>query len=398
MGMDSSPDALTLLLPLKGRHLHTLRFLWHADRIRLPWPIMIADGQVHPTIARLLEDPTTFPNLRLHYIRYPDDRSFSIFYRKMADATSRVATPYVLLVDNDDFVVRSGIDPSIEFLQSHPDYACSGAGISGFELFAPAGAAFPHVVGPINRLSYRYSPDDRSDIVSDDSAAERVYRGCMYTWSCYSVTRTPVFATVMREISEFDPGDLLIQERFWLMRLMTLGKARSDASRISYLRQYKTSLLSVHRFDWVYDLLRGRFTAEFAEMIERISRQIAASDGIDVGPVAERLREICDRWLRTYLRHQYGTPPLMIRLKQFVRDHTADWLMRIRERRLVRAARQRRNFIADLRRDGASEDYLRTFRSELADIESTLSGAAFLEFARRVAPDLVAGPAPSRSK
>ena len=91
--MRSSP--LTILLALKGRHLHTLRFLWHADVARVPYHFLIADGEVHPVIARLLEhSESVFPHLDIEYIRYPDDVDYATYYSKLADAASRVRTPY----------------------------------------------------------------------------------------------------------------------------------------------------------------------------------------------------------------------------------------------------------------------------------------------------------------
>ncbi len=238
---------LTILLPLKGRHLHTLRFLWHLDRVRAPYSIVVADGQVHPTVARLLEDRATFPNLELDYVRYPDDDSFTKYYRKMADATDRLRTPYVIQMDNDDFIVPSGIGPSIEFLDEHADYVCSGGGIAGFELFAPTAAPFRRLTGPINRLTYRYAVHDRSSDLSDPSAVSRLYAGIRSTWPYYSVMRSPALKTIWREVREMDFSNLQILERFTIMRILTLGKARSDASLISCLRQYDTSMRSAYR-------------------------------------------------------------------------------------------------------------------------------------------------------
>ena len=42
-------------MPLRGRPLFTLRFLWHANRARLPYRFIIADGQVRPRLAAILD-------------------------------------------------------------------------------------------------------------------------------------------------------------------------------------------------------------------------------------------------------------------------------------------------------------------------------------------------------
>lgn len=83
---------LTVLLPLKGRHLHTLRILAHANSARLPYHFLIADGEVEPTIARLLNNSRAiFPHLAIEYVRYQDDRGYGDYFRKMADAVGRGA-------------------------------------------------------------------------------------------------------------------------------------------------------------------------------------------------------------------------------------------------------------------------------------------------------------------
>lgn len=117
---------LTILLTLKGRHLFTLRWLWHANRIKLPFPIFIADGEVHSTIARLIEDCSVFPNLLIEYHR--SDVTFYDFYQKIDDALSKIRTPYVVMSDNDDFLFPSGIIRSLNFLERSPAYVCAGGG------------------------------------------------------------------------------------------------------------------------------------------------------------------------------------------------------------------------------------------------------------------------------
>ena len=106
-----SPPRLTIVLPLKGRHLFTLRFLWHANEARLPYRFLVADGQAHAELARLLENSRkVFPALDVEYIRYPEDIDFQHYYAKMADALQRVRTPYVKVADNDDFLAHAGLE------------------------------------------------------------------------------------------------------------------------------------------------------------------------------------------------------------------------------------------------------------------------------------------------
>src|SRR5262249_33432081 len=129
-------NKVTILLTLKGRTQFTLRWLWHVNRTGLPFRIFVADGEPHPAISGLLEGNTAFPNLRLVYGRY-NDRSYRDFYGKLVDALRRIDTPYVMLVDNDDFILPRGVLDSVAFLDAHPDYVCAGGGIPHFELKLP---------------------------------------------------------------------------------------------------------------------------------------------------------------------------------------------------------------------------------------------------------------------
>ena len=129
---------LTIVLPLKGRPLFTLRFLWHANRARMPFRFLIADGEVRPPLGEILENSRElFPHLDIEYVRYPDDANWGRYFEKMRDALRRVRTPYVMLADNDDFLAPAGIERCMEFLDSRPDYACCAGGIAGFSLYAP---------------------------------------------------------------------------------------------------------------------------------------------------------------------------------------------------------------------------------------------------------------------
>ncbi len=371
---------LTIVLPLKGRHLFTLRFLWHANRARLPYRFLIADGQVHPALAELLENSgELFQNLDLQYIRYPDDRYFSCFFAKMADALGRVTTPYAMLADNDDFLAFTGIECSLDFLESNPDYVCCGGGIAGFSVYSRNSDSFAGVLGRLNQLAYRYMPYDRSIDFDSSSMTDRLLLGLRNSWSYYAVFRSPALMTIHREVAEMNLSDLQLHEKFYTMRALTLGKARSDPSSIAYLRQYWTSSRSAFTKDWVHHLLRNRFSSDFANIIDRISKLAADADGVDQGAVAERLRERIEPWLRDFLRLNYG---LSGTVRQYLRSRVPSVLIWLKTRRRYSLPFERRAILVKLRKDGASEDCVKAFSAELAQIEDVVAGNTFRNFLR----------------
>ncbi len=375
---------LTIVLPLKGRHLFTLRFLWHANKARLPYRFLIADGQVCPALAQLLENSRKlFPELDIEYIRYPDDADFSRFFAKMSDALQRVRTPYAMLVDNDDFLAFSGIERSLDFLESNPDYVCCGGGLAGFSIYSGLHDPNNGLMGSLNRLAYRYTIHDRSMNFSSPSAVERLRQGSRNWWTYYAVFRTDALRVIWREVIEIDFSDLQLHELFCAMRTLTLGKARSDGATISYLRQYDTSQRSSFKKDWLHHLLRSRFTSDFNTMVERISAVAARSDGVEPASVAEMLRSICEEWLREFLQVNYGS---LQSVKQFLRDNAPDFVNWLKKRRRYFVGRERADILYNLRADGASEAYVAQFQAELAVVEDLLTGGSFADFIRPYMP------------
>ncbi len=378
------PQRLTILVPLRGRPLFTLRFLWHANRARLPYKFILADGEVRPELSRLLDEPRKLlPYLDVDYIRYPDDADFGCYFAKMTDALARVQTPYVMIADNDDFLASAGVERSLDFLDSHPDYVCCGGGIGGFAVYAKKFPWLGGLCGPLNRLAYRYMPYDRSLDLGSPSAAERLRQGLRNSWSYYAVFRSSALLTIWREVGEMNLSDLQLHEKYCAMRTLTLGKARSDPATIAYFRQYWTTLRSAFPKDWVHHLVRSRFSSDFAEILGRISREAAAADRVDESALAEDLRENISSWFGDFLRRNYGP---YAALRRHLRNKAPGLLEWVKARRRYSAPLERRAVFAKLRRNGAPADYLQMLRAELAQIEDTVSGRAFADFIRPYVP------------
>lgn len=372
--MTAMTPRLTLVLPLKGRHLFTLRFLWHANKARIPYRILIADGQVHPLLARILENSReSFPHLDIEYVRYPDDASFRHFYAKISDAAQRVRTPYAMLVDNDDFLSLDGIETAIAFLDANSDYVCSSGRVAGFSVYSGLDNPSRGLRGRLNRLYAYY----RSEDVASPAAAERVRQGALRLWIYYSVIRAEAFATVSREVVELDFSDLLIYEAFHVMRALTLGKARADQSTVGYLRQYGTSLNLSFKNDWVHHLVRSRFTSDVEVLVNRVSRAAATADGADADAIAEDVRTILEGKIRQFVWASYGS---FQGLKRVLRERAPRLVGWWQNRPRFNVGRSRATMLSDLARAGASQAYLSKFGAELALIEEVLGGDEFAQF------------------
>lgn len=378
---------LTIILTLRGRHLHTLRWLWHANRVGIPHHVIVADGEVHPAIDRLLSDPANFSNLSFEYRRYRD-LSFSDFYRKCAETTGSVKTKYVMLSDNDDFPIVAGIQKSVEYLDREPEYVCAGGKIPDFIISPLAklpGEIIGRMVGP--RFDHRYDWHD----ISSASPSERVVdKMNNYQVTYYHVYRTQALKTIHEEIVGQDFSDLYVHEYYIALRTATLGKIRSDASAVCYFRQIGTTSFHAYGDDWVHHLLRSRLPQDYRAMAAAIAAEVARIEGKDPALFSEIILDSYAKKIRTslgslMLRHRF---PALYRLKERL-----SWLRSARNildrfRRGLAA----NTFWSDLSKDCADESVLSAYRREFSEIENSLQGDIFRRFVESKAPELMQSP------
>jgi glycosyltransferase domain-containing protein len=365
---------LTIVVPLRGRNLFTLRFLWHANAARLPYRILLADGQVNDTVARHIENSReTFPNLDIDYVRYPDDTGYSRYFAKMADAMARVRTPYAMLADNDDFLGLNGIEQALDFLEANPDYIAARGRPIAFSAFSGFGAPDNGVHGSLNGLRMSYEDED----ISSPLVGERLRQGGLSLLIYYSVYRTEALATIWREDSEIDFSDLMLHETYHAMRTVTLGKVRTNRATITYFSQNGTSTSSDPMRDWVGHLLRSRFSADSAEMVRRIAAAAAAA-GADAASAAEQARGHIESYFRDFLWTNYG---VVAEIKRRMRKASPTAVKYWQSRPRLSVKRELAAVLAKLATAGASEQDLNRTRAEISGIESALSLQAFAGFA-----------------
>ena len=382
------------MVPLKGRPAFTLRFLWHANRARMPFRFLLADGEARPPLMGMLKNSQElFPHLDIEYVRCPDDTSWSRYFAKMHEAVRRVRTPYVLVAENDDFLARAGLERAMDFLDAHQDYVCCGGGIAGFSVHASRQAPLGKVLGPINRMTYSYTPDENPPDVSSSNTLARVLSGFQCHWFYHSVNRKTVLEPVWREVVEMDPSNFHVLEHFSTLRTLAQGKAHFDQTSTIYFKQFDTSLGGhwttsgkAPSASFVYHFLRSRFSSDFAAMIDMVARAVVAADGGNVEEVAEELRLAAEPWMERIFRNNYSLPnKVRAKLRGYAPWFTEWQKTRYRPTVILdkRAIRER------LRKNGASDIYLAAFQSELTKIEEALNGRELPKFLARY-PEVMA--------
>ena len=341
-------------------------------------------------MARLLENSRDFfPDLDIEYIAYPSDETYAEFYRKMADASGRVRTPFVMQAANDDFLLQSGIDSCVAFLQSNSDFASCSGGIGGFGLL-PTPGALNNVVGRLRHVSFRCMAEYAARDDTAPSLAERIRMafGCIHT-TYHNVFRSEALGTILRELAELDLTDLQLYEVYFGMRAVSLGKARLSHQSMSYIRQGGTGMAHPFRTDWGRYVVRSRFTTDLNAVADRMENIVAAAEGLTAKDFAAEVRDMFGVKLSNYLRSHYGSfgggsLSWSARMKKM-----AHAVIPKRVGESIHYARSRQFMLKDLQSAGASAATIAIFQKEWADIEALLTGEEFVAFVRQRAPFLL---------
>lgn len=371
---------LTFLVPVKGRLLHVVRLLWHANRMKTGHHFLLADGSGHPALVALLKrSAQVFPDLDIEHVVYEDDGSFSSFYRRTADAARRVSTPYVMNCGDDDLVFGAGLVPCIEFLDTRPDYVCCGGVVAGFTLAAGSPSGQLPVTGPLTGLKYPagryYLPRD----IDHDTALERVTVGYSdYLSTYHSLYRSELLAEIYGEVEKQDFSVLHFREAYIAMRTFASGKVKTNPAVVHFFRQRRIG--EAAGGDLIRAAFRPPFAIEFERMVAKIAQMVSRADG--VAPEFSE-PEIRDAYAEFFRRKAAGS-----RRNARIFGATGEGQGGQQPKEKAQTAAPREMFSA-LAKDGASDAYLKTFRYEFEETERVLYGKEFNEFLRDQAPELL---------
>ena len=123
---------LTIILLLKERQEYNYRFINHFLENNINYKLIISDGskkKVEPNILKLIKKEQN-----ITYIKYPEDRSYELFYKKILNSLKLVKTKYVLFASNDDFLIYKNISKCLNFLRKNNDYIGAGGTMISFNL------------------------------------------------------------------------------------------------------------------------------------------------------------------------------------------------------------------------------------------------------------------------
>ena len=290
-----NPDReLTILLTLKDRPAFTHRWMAYAERTRLPFKVLIADGSTDDGVADLLADRTRFPNVDYEYLRYPEDTSYPLYFAKIEDALAKVRTPFVAMADNDDFLVADTLAKAVEFLVANPAYAaCGGQGALFWIVADPVGGADGFLYGS------RVDVKSTSLIRSNDArlAAERLRNLPISTADplFYDVKRIEDARRQFQLVRRLNLSDLFLVE--YLVHYLTViaGKTKRF-DRLFLARQHNapgsSGVEHQRRYgDWMGRMLVETWSGDFTKFVDAAAEALASADGIGLQDARDRVVE-----------------------------------------------------------------------------------------------------------
>jgi glycosyltransferase domain-containing protein len=274
---------LTILLPLKDRVAFTRRWLAYAASVGLPFRILIADGGADGSVAEIAEASKT-QGLDLEYHRYPFDRTYADYFVKLADALSRVTTPFVVLSDNDDLFIREGLTAAVEFLSANPEYVACGGQCAVFWLAGRGGAAgLDTTYG--DSIDWKCSSQISTDVA--DTAAQRLRERCLGANDVFfAVHRTDLLRRHFEAVRDCNPHDLFLMEQLVMFLTAIAGKTRQlDTLYIARQQDSPGSSGGSHQStfgDWYDRMLLSTWSEDFTRIVDCASAALARADGICV--------------------------------------------------------------------------------------------------------------------
>ena len=123
---------LTIILFLKERKNLNKRFIDFFCENNLNFNLIISDGSKKKIDKSLLEQIKK--NKFIEYFKFPEDKSYAIYYKKIYKSLKLVKTKYVFFASNDDFIIYKNLKKCVDFLTSQNKYIGCGGTMIGFEL------------------------------------------------------------------------------------------------------------------------------------------------------------------------------------------------------------------------------------------------------------------------
>jgi len=296
-----SNNLFTLVLLIKGRHEFTHRWLTYMRKIKFSYPIIIGDGQDDDETKKMLDVINQDKNLNITYHRYNTHAGYLDYYKMKHDIVSAVDTKYVMLCDNDDFILINGLNDQINFLEQNSEYVSASGKILNFEIDRFNYVCYGKKPSLLSACNYH-----RIDEPLDSWKNQLNQTFTKFQPNFYNVFHTRILKIITSELVNLNFSDLVINEFYIQLRAATLGRSKVLTSSFHYLRQRGTSSISKN-YEFSEDILKKNMPSDVRKMANRISEILSPNYSRD------EIRENIFKGFSDYLNFFLGNTTLKFR-------------------------------------------------------------------------------------
>ena len=307
-------DLFTLVLLVKGRDNFSLRWLQYMDEINFSFPIIISDGENDGFIENLIKTHPFKNNLNITFKQFDTNKGFKSYYEMKRDTLKDIQTKYVMICDNDDFIIPSGLNELIKFLENNDEYISASGKILNFEIDNWKSKTY----GNFYFLpTYNYS---RLIDPSDKWIKQINMVFAKFQPNFYNIFRTNTLSKIFNETAELNFSDLTIYEFFIQLRANTLGKSKILPVH-HYIRQRGTSQTS-NNFNFANDIILKDLPNDYRKLKEYICKIINEISNEDHLKLSMTFENSFSSYLRkiiagTTLRNRF---PKLFKVKIFFKN------------------------------------------------------------------------------
>ena len=200
-------------------------------------------------------------------------------------------TRFVVLADNDDFFIVSGLNQSVEFLQSHPDYsACRGEVgaflVSGSQIYDAVDGVYGDHVEFVPGVYHNQS-------LEQDSARERLGSHFLkYGPTWYEVHRTDQLREAFRVLRSLEISDLYLAELLISGFTVIAGKVKREPDPYLFRQSQTPDSGFTRKHDGFDRMLLETWSADFKKFVEAMANALASADRSSADEAREFVREI----------------------------------------------------------------------------------------------------------
>ena len=310
-------DSLTVVVTTYNRYPHLRRLLRYAESVGLPWPLHVLDSSSDALADEELTRRLAGGRIQ-HVVYAPSTQPMD----KLRDGLNRVGSTYVVVWNDDDFLVPRALAEGIAWLEAHPEYSVAHGPSALFVTERMHGRT------ELGCMPYLQRP------ITDDTAARRLrsYLGCQTVLNS-SVHRT---ASLVRNVAlccshrfgytwaELALGGLAVIEgqaahldRLYLLKEGHEGPDTWILSLINEIPQdqagWREPTRRIDAFEWVAD---PGFAETYAKFRDCLASVLAEQDRISLDEARRVVKEafwryvakvLADKWPGREARRRLGS-------------------------------------------------------------------------------------------